>query len=922
MGQKLVVGPVSSGLHTDVLPFNINNDSFPTLVNAYQWRGRVKRKRGTSFLGRLQRYVSVTVGNTDGGGNFLTLSLASLMGLQSTANIVPGSFTAVVGANTYTETNPVTTNASGIDLLVNGVAAPPGTFLQYNTTSLGLVTGLPATSVTVTFLYYPNLPVLGIEDFVISTDNVLNTLCFDTTYSYYASNSTPSIIADISYYKNPGSSGGYVQKAIWTPVTWNGATYQQFWSCNYEGALFVTNGIDVPFTGNTIGLPAKEITGLVITVAGPPARAQFTVLGHNLVVGDFIYVNEAEGITGINFQTGYVVTVINGNNFIAEFPQATFGGAWTNNGIVVYLTNRPDTTKDCIRWIDGYPTNLNPNPPTFQTGFGWVNFCPPLSQDVYSISGLPAAIYYLVGARMILPFKDRLLFIGPVVQNFGGAPKYLQDTVVYSQNGTPYYTCSFTLTGTQSVTGADVVFTPVLVPTNQTATAPAYFSDSIGFGGFVSSGLSSPITTASPNEDVLILGHKSVQTRFVYTGNDIIPFNFYLVNSELGSNSTFSSITTDLGVITKGNRGFIITSQTGAARIDLEIPQKIFEISNNNNGEERVSAQRDFINEWIYFTYLSNDSTYVFPGQTLQYNYRDQSWAIFNESYTTYGNVRKVSGYTWANIGQIFPSWSVWNQPWNSGSTTLSQPLVAAGNQQGFICVRDQGTTEDPSLYIQSFSGNTVTAPNHGLNENDYIIITGCLGTVASQVNNKIFSVGAPTQNTFILNPNINAGTYFGSGTITRMYVPYIQTKQFPVSWALSRKTRLGPQQYLLTTTARAQIQLLIFLSQNSAFAYNDPAVNPNNSLIYSTVLYTCPESTNLGLTPYNSNLQTPTAAQQQQIWHRKNTSLIGDTVQIGFTLSDTQMRTVDNAGNPISQFAEIEIHGFILDVNPSQLLV
>ena len=60
-----------------------------------------------------------------------------------------------------------------------------------------------------------------------------------------------------------------------------------------------------------------------------------------------------------------------------------------------------------------------------------------------------------------------------------------------------------------------------------------------------------------------------------------------------------------------------------------------------------------------------------------------------------------------------------------------------------------------------------------------------------------------------------------------------------------------------------------------------------------------------------------PTAKTQRQIWHRMNTSLIGDTVQIGFTLSDSQMRdtTLNN------QFAEIEFHSAILDVTPSQML-
>lgn len=176
--------------------------------------------------------------------------------------------------------------------------------------------------------------------------------------------------------------------------------------------------------------------------------------------------------------------------------------------------------------------------------------------------------------------------------------------------------------------------------------------------------------------------------------------------------------------------------------------------------------------------------------------------------------------------------------------------------------------------------------------------------------------------NSFGLNPEPTSGTYFGGGVITRYYVPLIQTKQFNPSWGLSRKTRIGPQQYLLSTTQSAQITLQIYLSQDGANPYNDPPIvpelnSPNDALVYSNILYTCPESTNLGLTPFNVNLQMPTAINQSQIWHRMNTSLLGDTVQIGFTLSEAQMRDP----NLNYQVAEIELHSMVIDVNPSQIL-
>lgn len=87
-------------------------------------------------------------------------------------------------------------------------------------------------------------------------------------------------------------------------------------------------------------------------------------------------------------------------------------------------------------------------------------------------------------------------------------------------------------------------------------------------------------------------------------------------------------------------------------------------------------------------------------------------------------------------------------------------------------------------------------------------------------------------------------------------------------------------------------------------------------------MLFTCPESTNIGLTPSNINLNTPNAINQSQIWHRISTSLIGDTVQLGFTLSDTQMRTVNDLGELISQIAEIELHSIIFDVFEGPYLV
>ena len=72
MGEKIVIGPINKGLRNDVTPFVIDNDSFPTLVNSYQWRSRIWRKRGTELLGRLTRFFNSASCDSGGTGIMAT----------------------------------------------------------------------------------------------------------------------------------------------------------------------------------------------------------------------------------------------------------------------------------------------------------------------------------------------------------------------------------------------------------------------------------------------------------------------------------------------------------------------------------------------------------------------------------------------------------------------------------------------------------------------------------------------------------------------------------------------------------------------------------------------------------------------------------------------------------------------------------
>lgn len=876
--QKIFIGNFPKGLSLNRLPFNIDNESFSYLFNAYVWRGRLKRKRGTILLGRLQRQLSSSGNLTSGAFNLLS-------GLESGSSVTPGTVSIIVGANTYTE--PSTPDGTL-------VGAPAGTgTINYSSGDV-TISGGASSAYTDTYSYYPALPVMGLRDLSIDVTNPNPLLMsFDTKYAYQLKQTSSEVnFYNVTFYKSS-------QVAF----TWSGQDYEQFWTTNYLKAFWASNSKSGFHFVN--GTYVSGSTTTTVTFNFKSLGSNFTTL----VVGDKLWFNEwstgGSTISGITGTVSDITGAASGNYVVTFATSQTVAGS----GIAQLLTNSI-SGQDGIKWYDGDPTS-GTGLPTDST-VGWVNFAPPLTATTTSIEDVPAALYYLVGALAIVPFKDRLLFLYPTIQSSTGNPIPLQDTIIWSWNGTPYYS---------------------IAPTGLSSDITAYYIDQPGKGGYLSAGLFQPIITVNPNEDVLLISFPTRQTRLVYTSNDLFPFGLYTINSQLGASATFSNITLDRGGLTVGTRGIVITTQESTARIDLDIPDSVFQIQAANNGSNsfgarRVNSVRDFFKEWVYFTYPVNNSQWKFPTQSFLYNYRDDTWAILYENFTAQGTYRAENKFTWATCP--FRTWAEWRETWNSGSTTAQFPSIVGGTPQGYVLIKGQGTGEAASGDIHAISnngGNTqiqsfnhcVSASNPGTKNGDYIYIENCIGStyLNSQVGKVIQIIDADN---FVIDILYESGTYLGLGTFSRLSQPYFQTKEFNFFWEQGRKVILGTQQYLLDKTNSSQVTLNIFLSQDFNNAWNAGPIIPspdtqNSSLEYSQVLYTCPESTNLGLTPANTNLQMPTASSQAQIWHRINTCLIGDTIQLGITLSDAQMKNYSYATD------EITLHAIQFNVKPGPSL-
>lgn len=505
---------------------------------------------------------------------------------------------------------------------------------------------------------------------------------------------------------------------------------------------------------------------------------------------------------------------------------------------------------------------------------GWANFNPQLTSS-------PT---YLTGGLIVLPYKDRLVVLNTLEgANLAGTIRFPQ-RARWSQNGTPFYGVN---------------------PKNGSAQADAWRSDVVGKGGFIDAPTSEVIVSAEFVKDTLVVYFERSTWQLVYTNNETLPFIWQKINTELGTESTFSIVPFDRGALGIGNFGIITTDSVNVARIDQKIPDQVFQIQNINNGVKRVSGIRDYNAQLVYFSYPITDTddgegvsyTLTYPNQVLVYNYLDGSWAEFDDCFTSFGYWQRFSDVTWATLPV---SWQSRQTAWNSAVFQGRYPDVVAGNQRGFVLVfsqLQQNGQNVPSIPISDITtaSYTITAPDHNFVNNQYVMFTGIQGVTSNNAggdpNNVIYKVASATASTFVAVPvvptlDVWSGTYTGGGVITHIPNLTIQTKQFNPFYENGDSVRLNYIDVYADRTTKGQLTANFYTSSNTSQA------------IDTQMVLTSPEPT------------ASFSAGQARIWHRIYTNSFGSFFQNVFTLSDSQIRDLSIATS------DITIHGLVYYVN------
>jgi hypothetical protein len=800
----------STGLVQQREEFILPDDAYPRLQNAYVWRERIKRKKGFELLGRLQRTVTGFAGNTNGAGNFLSLLFISF-GLESTSSFVPGSFTATVGAITVTEPSP----PDGT-LLFNGVPAAPS-FINWSTGEVGLVTGLAATAVNVSFDYYPGLPVMGIRTRELTNSTNDQTIFFDQNYAYVFNEGTNSFQEFI-----PGTTWNAQGEAV------DGTSF--FWSTNYWTSETVIPGTATPL---------------------------FSTSGVKL-----FWETNNTGQFGVN----------------ADPPRITDG----------------------ITWVDFYDDTL----PATNSPWAQIDAATPNPN-------------FLTNFLSMLPFRGRMVTFntweGPSAT---GSINY-SNRIRWSQIGNP--------------------FTPFAAGPPTTG---AWRDDIRGRGGYLDIPTSEDIVSIGFVRDNLVIYCERSTWQLRYTGRTIAPFQIEKVNSELGGEGPFSAVQFDTSLVGIGDKGIVECDSYKSERIDIKIPDFVFEFQNGNDGPSRVHGIRDFINRLAFWT-IPLSSSYdaqvpadskIFPNQRLVYNYENDSWALFDDSLTALGTYQPQSSRTWLNTP--IP-WIQCNFSW-IGTQAQGIPSIVGGNQQGFVEYLNEKTVNDPSLFISAIQANTtaptvVTSPNHNLTTGMVIGIKGIpTGTPFDNLNNGIFGIilgdnaGADTANKFRLmiydpltrqfstpqldTPPVPPMVYVGGGVINLRENFSILSKKFNFLDE-GQSIQLGYVDVLIDATETGEdgaISLNVYLDYNENEASNTLPRNEinNDSLIdepdtfFNSVIPTVSSSLNgIGGTKFWQRVYCPTRANFLTLEYTFSNAQLAGEEQTKNVQIDAQILWIRKAG-------------------------
>lgn len=809
------------GWKTDLQPFISPTDSFPELYNCVSDNGSVLKKKGLTIVGVTARFYTVNFNINPATGNVLSYMIAPTGTSASDRRIIPGTLTARVD-----ESNPPTSPMNLRDdgngnVTIIGAPGSVGT-IDYRTGALSVTfpqNYIPGFVQPLTVYHYPFNASTGVVN--TATGKVLY---FDTRNSY-STISDADVAGFSNVYRLLGLDSNYQQNSLQSSA--NQLSFSGVERNLFSGSVldttntFITNGV----SGDHF-FPITQVSGSTIRVNHPPGQVG---------IGDVIHiVGRSESFNGLT-------AVITSSSAGAFTVSGLSAGNNLASGGYVQLVNR-SRDRDGIKVYNGT---------------GYINFSPRISSSMY-----------LKGARFIIPFMGRVLFLN-VLEGAPGSSTATSNPlkIIYSPSasaGAFYYGDYST-----STTG---------LSNDYIGSVDAYTS---GGGGNITLDRGGAIRFAQVLNGKLILGLDRGAVEVVASSSASAPFTLQYFDSVLGAFSSYGFAHLDSYIMSVGMSGIfsikprasLLSSLFEISRNDRDIVDEYKRISTISFREQSLHMIRDTYDERVYINFKSDTST--INNRSIVYNYRYNTYSLFRERFNCSGVASRV-----------FP-----NSITGIDAEARGAELSIGGTLQGAFFARGAKQASDPDVIITNIvadaspaTTSTVTAPSHALEVGEYVYFSGTNATFEGGGN--IFMITAISNNSrdFTID-----GRYTGTNPSS---VRCTLIDNFRIRTVEINPFKQNNKRSKLMATYLMEVDPGIGFQINRYNFFNRTTPRDSKEL----------NSTNKGGEINPSNIR----------WFKDITFIDGDVVQIGITLSDVQMR---NIGYHRSCHC---LHGIQLKLEPS----
>ncbi len=647
------------------------------------------------------------------------------------------------------------------------------------------------------------------------------------------------------------------------------------------GVMLKTGGTATVFTYNTT-------TGALVITGAAPATPVFFYPGEPVM-----------GIT--NYETG-PINIQPSYAFDTQFAYVFAGGFWQRSGSAVWHGGVTDffwatnwqsiviapsimfVTNFFVTNYNGVGT-ANDDPIWYFDGTTWtaaigVNGFYFMPTPVGGPVGAPRTGPFIQTARLIVPFKNRLLLLN-TVENDGTTPpgnnKNFVNRCRYSHNGSPLANNAWYETNQIDTNG---------IPTG--------IADG---GGYIDASTEEEIISAEFIKDRLIVYFERSTWELAYTGNEVQPFVWQKINTELGSESTFSTVPFDKVILGIGNVGVHSCNGANVDRIDNKIPDEIFDIRSTANSPKQVAGVRDYYVEMVYWTFPAANYAGTFPNQILLFNYRNNSWALNDDCITAFGYYEQQVAPTWATLPL---TWEELPATWDSFSLVSNPRQVIAGNQQGYIFIIDADLSRNaPAMQIDNIvasgPGIIVSIKNHTLIQGEYIAIEYAQG-ITFTGGQTIFQVnGVTNADTITITPASFTGTYTGGGLATRVSNLGILSKQWNPYVSDGSNVYLARIDFGVEKTSSGEVTVDYYPSASALSMIAEGQAT--GSIMGNNVLET---------RPYDPVIY-PFEQVQDRLWHPVYFQSDGECIQIALYMNNAQML------NKAIAWSDFQLEGMVL---------